>query len=427
MINSIWYLTVVLSVWGWSFGGIPLPGIGTIYPFRILLPILAVILFFRSKKSDWGIDRHTWLTILPLSAFMLLHGALSILWSADRMTTLKAVMNLGYILLFLLVFFRIAAKNRSVLHNTLLALSANMAAILLFALFECLSGKYLFSAIDAAAYGQVTNPFGFHCPAVCFQNTNNLAFNIVMTTPIMLFAADELLKIGVWKKLLIKTAVILLSAFVILNTDSRLAYFGYPLVLLVYFFLRLRVKAVKIVIACVALVAVAGAGVFFADKMIGKIPKPASGTSTVNSFLLHIHDRSARMRATMIVKALRVVRDTYGLGQGAKNSEQLVKSYTDLPQVRITAFHQFYGELAAEYGVLPFAFFVMFQVLSLIMSVRLYRRSSDNRNLAICCIAGNVGFIVASFFCSSAMFLYIMWIQFALWSFAMGAGRVNKA
>lgn len=421
-INLLWYLAVILSVWGSSLGGVTLPGLGLIYPFRAILPILAVILLFTSKRKDWGVNKGTWLTVLPLSLFMLLHGALSLLWSSNQLNTVKAVVNLAYILLFALVFYRMVMNDKRIFHNTLLVLSLNIIILMLLGVFECFSGIRLLNT----KYLDVVNNLGLHFPSVCFENTNNFAFNIILFTPIIMFVLDEVLKLDIWKKWLIKISIILLSAFVLLNTGSRLSFITYPVVLFVYLVVRMKGKTLKMILVYASAAALVAIGIFATGKLIGTsdTPSPSTGvkvsaSDTLRKSIVNIKDRSTRVRAIMLVKALYVTRDTYGLGKGAKNSAQLVKSYTSMPSITVTDYHFFYAELIAEYGVIPFAFFIVFQLLSIIVSLKLYRRSPDNRNLAACSIAGSIGFVIASAFCSSAMFVYGMWIQFLLWSYVM--------
>jgi O-antigen ligase len=438
VINALWYLTIILSIWGSSLGGITLPGLGLLYPFRIVLPLLALLLLIKTKKNDWTILKKTWLTILPLALFMLLHGMLSLIWTSNQMNTLKAIINLFYVALFIVVFFLMINNDRKMFNNTLLVLAINFSFILVLAVIECFFGVYLFSEAAKASYVPLLNNFGLHYPSVCFDNTNNLAFNLTLTMPFMIYAVDAILPIKTWKKRLIIAIIFLVTAFIMFNTSSRLGYISYPIIVLGYALVKIRKQAISIIsfsmiiliLIVVELAAFQKLGQSISDMPNNLNQQNENSDKDINTediTNLVVDDHSVQVRMNMVIKALRVTRDTYGLGIGTKNSINQLRKYSDLPRTRITDYHMFYAELLAEYGVIPFLYFIVFQFMALFRAIWLFLHSDKHKELAFCCIAGIIGFVFASAYCSSSMFLYIMWIQFALWSFVINEySKVKK-
>jgi teichuronic acid biosynthesis protein TuaE len=420
LIDILWYFTAIFAIWSASLGGISVPMVGLLYPFRIIAVLLTVILLFKSKKTDWKIKKSTCFTIIPLVVYMTLHAILSLIWSQDQLRTARAILNFIYVAMFLFQFFRMVRDKRT-FHNFLIALSLNFVVLLLLGIYETYSGNYLFNDPAGIDVSWRTNAYHVFYPVVCFTNPNDFAFVISLTTPFMLYLLDEAFKIKKWQRTAGKLAVIALTFFNMMNTCSRLGYITYFIVMAIYLFLQIRKSIVEAVVmgALTCIVVLSLTGMIDINLHVGTSADGVSNNVEPIT-VVNEQDTSTSIRLILIEKGLRVTRDTWGLGAGAKNSPVYMARYTDIPSSEdfgITDYHFFYMELLAEYGVIPFLMFLCFQAGAFSAAIYILRKKPELRWLAVCTLPGIVGFVFASANCSSSMFIYIMWIQFAVWSF----------
>lgn len=417
IVDVLWYSTAIFAIWGSSLGGIAFPALGLLYPFRLVAAALFIILLFRYRKADWGIGRQSWFTILPILGYMVLHSLLSLIWSASMVTTAKAVLNFLFVAVFLVMFLSIV-RDKKQFDRLMIALSANFLVILFVGLYEAFSNNYLFCDPAGVDMAWRTNAFGLSYPVVCFTNPNDFAFTISLTVPLMLYVLDEALPLKGWLRAVLKVLVIVLSFFVMMQTCSRLGYIVYFLAIGLY--MAIQIKKSRLETAVLALLAVflvlALTGtikVKFELKVQGKI-RGAEPITEISQ-----EDTSTSIRLTLIEKGLRVTRDTWGLGAGAKNSPAIMARYTDIPATEdfgITDYHFFYLELMADYGVIPLVALLCLQGGAFFAAIYVLRKKRELRWLAVASLPGVVGFALASGNCSSSMFVYAMWIQFAIWS-----------
>ncbi len=417
IIEFLWYSTAVFAIWGSSLGGISIPAVGLIYPFRMAAALLFVLLIWKNRKEGWGLNRRSWYTILPVLGYMILFSIMSLLWVGDRLVTAKAILNFLFIAAFLVMFFNIVREKKQ-LDRLLIVLSANFAVILLIGVYEAFSNNYLFCDPAGVDMAWRTNAFGLSYPVVCFTNPNDFAFSISLTVPLMLYVLDEALKLRDWQRVLLKTLVILVSFFVMMHTCSRLGYIVYFVVMGIYVgvqFKKSRLETVVLALLAVFLVlSLTGA---IKPKIEVKVPGKIRGAEPITE--VSAEDTSTVIRLTLIKKGLRVTKDTWGLGAGAKNSPAIMKRYTDIPKSEdfgITDYHLFYMELMADYGVIPLAALILLQGGAFFAAIYVLRKKKEQRWLAVVSLPGVVGFALASANCSSSMFVYMMWIQFAIWS-----------
>lgn len=413
LVEIFWYSVAIFAIWGASLGGVSVPGLGLLYPFRIVSVLLAVFLLFKSNKQDWNIGRKTWFTVFPLVLYLLLFSAVSVFWAADREKTVKTVLNFLYVALFLLLFFR-NVKDKKSLDRFLTAISLGFLAILLLGVYETFSGNYLFADPSGVDVSYRTNAYGAFYPVVCFTNPNDYAFAISMITPFMLYVLDEALKWKRWQRTTGKLVVVALSFFNMMNTCSRLGYLVYFVVMMIYLGLQIRKSVIEtaflLVLSCVVALSLAGA---FKVDMSNKNSHHRKADPITG---IGAQDTSTKIRLSLLEKGLRVTRDTRGLGAGAKNSPAYMAKYTDLPDYGVTDYHFFHMEILADYGVIPLVMLLLFQAGAFAAAVVVLRRKPEQRWLALCVLPGTVGFTLASANCSSCLFLYGMWMQFAVWS-----------
>ena len=52
MLNWLWYITVILSIWGAALGGVKVLGIGVITPFRIVILITRAVSYNKVRQKE---------------------------------------------------------------------------------------------------------------------------------------------------------------------------------------------------------------------------------------------------------------------------------------------------------------------------------------------------------------------------------------
>ena len=416
IMEILWYSTAVFSVWGSSLGGISVPFFGLLYPYRVLVAVLLIVVMVKSKKADGLFGRHMLFTILPVLAYMILHSIVSLLWAQDQIRTVKAILNYFFVAAFLILFFRFA-KDRKSLNRLLIAVSINMVAILLVGVFESFSNIYLFCDPAGVDVSSRLNAYGLSFPVVCFTNPNDFAFVLSLSSPLMLYVLDESLELKRWLRVTGKILVIALTFFVTMQTSSRLGYIVYFLIMGIYLLMQLRKSCIEAVflLSLATTLVMTAAGIVKIDFR----PKPAVASPVKVSepiTAISQEDESSQIRLALLQQGLLVTRDTWGLGAGAKNSPKFMARYQNAETKGIVDYHFFYMELLADYGVIPLLLFLCFQAGAFLSAITILRRQPENRWMALLCLPGVVGFTLASANCSSSMFIYMMWFQFALWS-----------
>lgn len=416
ILDVLWYFTAILAVWGASLGGVSVPMLGLLYPFRIVAAILFIFLIFKSKIEDWKISKNTWFTIIPVLIYMLLHSLISLIWAQDQLKTVKAILNFAFVAIFLFMFMRFV-KDKKSLDRLLIALSANFFIILAIGIYEAFTSDYHFADPAGVDISWRANAYGVSYPVVCFTNPNDFSFAITLTLPLVLYVLDEALLLKKWQRTFGKMLIIAMAFFNIMHTCSRLGYIVFFVVLAVYLIMQFRksiqetlflgLLAIFLLLSMTQIIQID----YGVDEKDGKA-QPLT--------MIGATDTSTQIRILLLKQGLRVTRDTLGLGAGAKNSPAFMARYPDMEETGgITDYHFFYMELLADYGVIPLLMLLCFQGGAFYVSIYILRKRPEDRWMAICSLPGIVGFTLASGNSSSNMFVFVMWIQFAIWSLMM--------
>lgn len=182
---ACWLATVFASFFGSYLLPITVPIIGTLFAFRILLPVtfvLYVIWAVRNRKPFWrGISTlEKWCDIF--GAVLLLYGAISLFRAIEFMWTFRRLFNLTFDLLFFWMTMRMLCIP-TVRKWTMNVCGIMLGLLIVLGLYEVFFGGIVDPAYDEIKRVYIFNEI-FQYPIVFSGNTNNYA-----ATLIFLFAA----------------------------------------------------------------------------------------------------------------------------------------------------------------------------------------------------------------------------------------------
>lgn len=121
----------------------------------------------------------------------------------------------------------VASLNKKELEYFVDSISFLTLFIMIIAINEIIFGEYvLFNNSD---FIDVINKYGFYYPGVAFANPNDLAQYLVCTVPLIVLREFDR------KKIIFPVIVIVLTLFILFNTNSRLSIISFTMVLLSYF------------------------------------------------------------------------------------------------------------------------------------------------------------------------------------------------
>ena len=468
-----WLLTVFTSFFNSYFLSVSLPVVGTLFPFRIMLPITAVLYFIWVIKNREPIWRGTsalekWCYILV--AILLLYGAVSLLRAMDFSWSFRRLFNLCFDLCFFFLMLRLC-RNKQLLKATLMVLFVMLAVISLLGIYEVFFGGIVNDAYDDFKRLYVFNGL-FQYPIVFSGNTNDYATTLIFLYVVLLLAV---LRKGIEIRKREYVWIVLMGTvvyFLALAGDSRLCeacFFLLVVGMFLYFLLcqkrRIRIAVLLILgILCVEFIVqyryivppiqqyLSEVQAYQAEQTdtpesVSAEPVPSEnadhevqqptlvlgdqGKQTLEEQFFDTDEEtgekalrdegSAGIRVHLLLHAFDCIKESYGLGVGLGNTETLaaqrgvVPEWADKPQNSI---HCFLARLGADYGIFALVplCVIAFLLLKRIVQLLVYGIRSRNRN--------HVAYAVLFFFCiviypilstasSDAQDIIPMWIYLA--------------
>lgn len=185
-----WAVTVFSSFFGSYLLPIPMPGLGSIFLFRMALPIAAVLYILyavREKEAVWrGVSAlEKWCYVF--AAVMVLYAAASLFRAMDFTRTFRTLFNLCFDMCFFLLMLRLC-RDRQMRRVTLYAAAAAVAILCLIGIYEVFCGgifnpKYN----DFKRFEFFTGIY--QLPVASFENTNDYASSLIFCLAAVLLAA----------------------------------------------------------------------------------------------------------------------------------------------------------------------------------------------------------------------------------------------
>lgn len=390
-----WIATVFSSFLGPVLFPVTLPAVGTVYLFRVLLPVSAVLYALyaaREKERIWRDASAAERWCYVLIAVMLIYGAASLPRALDLGFTFRRLFNLCFDLCFFFLLLRLGRNKR--LRGAVLVTCALSAALLF------LLG--LLQTLTAPPYDSETNRFhyffflkGVHmAPDVGFGNPNDYAAAMVFTAAVLLPPAAALWKRAGRAAYWAAAAGIVLLYYVVAADRARLVAAGFWILLAAFilFLLLSDRKRLWIPLVSLALMGCVWLGTQYryimpsvreyiaqmeeyrrqeqsGEAQPGQAAPPKLQIRTEPSQTFEEQffteneetgekelrqEGSGGIRARMLLHAFRCFRESYGLGVGLGNTETLaprrniVPGWADGTQNNV---HCFIARILADFGI----------------------------------------------------------------------------
>lgn len=255
-----WLLTVASSFFGPYLLPVPVPLVGTLYPFRVLLPVTALLYLvwaIRRKDAFWrdvsALEKWCWVLI----ASMILYGAASLFRAIDLGWTFSRLFNLCFDLCFFFLMLRLC-RNKQLFRATLLVCGVVLALL-------CLVGVYeiFFGGVFNDRYDDHLRIFLFtrllQYPVGPYYNTNDYACAITFAGALLLLVAG-----WNWERLKPRHQWLLVTGFALLYflavcSTARLVIFSVYILLAgwaVFLLIRDRKRLWLIAVALAAILCV---------------------------------------------------------------------------------------------------------------------------------------------------------------------------
>lgn len=394
-----WLLTVFFSFWGSSILSFSVPLVGKLFPFRIFLPITALlylIWMLRGNDRIWKDSTLLEKCVYGFIAILVLYGIASLPRALDFMWTFRKLFNLSLDLCFFFLMLRLCRKPE-VRKATL-----SVCFLMLLVLMAMGSYEIFFGGIVNPAYnGDRCQDFTlflsrFQYPVVFSGNTNDYA--ILLTFFYALFSLSSLREQHPSRA--VHIAVTVFTYFLLLATRSRLCLLAFWLLILAQLCAwlvqgrRAAMRSSAILLLCLCCVWFSNqyryivppiqayiaqmteyreqAGTFSPSETPGgplappkpslQIGDPRQETLDEQFFAVDEEtgekmlreDDSAGVRTLLLLHAWNCFRGSYGLGVGLGNTETLAAQqmiHSNWAGHSQYSIHCFLARLAADCGV----------------------------------------------------------------------------
>jgi teichuronic acid biosynthesis protein TuaE len=379
----------------------------TLFPYRILLPIAALIFFVRWVKSrELGLFANQ--AVKPALMFCLFwigFALLSMTWSLSITDAVKDIFFLvsGLFFIFLFVYLFTGIKDYIALHYIWLIVMVFMIALGFWNYFT--QQQLPVSRLHNAAL------YVRHRPTAVFTNENDFASYLALSF-FMALGAFHYSKYY-WVKLI---AIFLAgsSLFQILATSSRanLLAVGIGLFVWALFFTTIKEKRILVILGGVGLVF---ASILFyqqildAVNVVWKLIGSAftlGGTGATDS---------TSIRVNLLINAAIFIASSGGIGIGAGNIELYMKLFSELSTAGIVNIHNWWAEILVHYGTLVFAGYIILYPWLIKELFKLFwaSKTSEDKMISLSLCTSLAAFSLASISPSSLMTLNYSWILFA--------------
>lgn len=361
-----WLLTVFSCFFGSSVLVVKIPHIPALYPFRVLVPLTAVLYLawaIREKRNPWKMGTFLQRMSYVLCAILLVYSTLSLRWAVD----ISFSSPIWITLCFDLVFFALSLElcsDRKLFSRTVKCSVGALLIQFVMGIWEVFRG-----GIFSSRYNHIFVWFGqyYTSPAVTTGNPNDYAMVLVFTLGlVLLYWAWEGHK---EKYNWIPVALAAVAYFLIYSTLGRLCTLSFW-ILMAAFALRLLVseKQVRRLLVLLAVlmgivIGVTAYGDHYTQQMNSQRPEnqivretePAlkdeiftvdeeTGETQLNLAL------SGGIRVELLIRAGECFVRSKGMGVGVGNTAQYAKLDADR-RGGVWGIHCFLARMSADFGI----------------------------------------------------------------------------
>lgn len=399
-IEYLWYIVITTAIWGTTLGGISVPGLGTMSPYRILIIILIGMIISVKLRNKSKIKKSN-LILLTISLVLLVYNLFFVLDSNnDPINMIQKLLNYAFGIM-LIIIGKIVVVDKKIFIRTIKILIINLLVISIWGIYESFTGNYVFPVNERT--GLRLNTFGLYSPVVCFFNTNGFATFYAIMIP-------WIYSISIFKNKLLtitfKFGIVILSVVLSVLAGARAAC----MLILAFILLRIiwglrdRKKAIFAILVVISIIIACGT-----------IWKEQTDVILNEIFSINSEDNSTNIRITIMKNGIRELEKSKYIGIGMGNFENKMKDYNNTQGVFSS--HNLIVELLVENGI------VLFLVI-LITFLNMFRKLVEKyteQNMLGKSVMINVLFLIIAFpiltSINSTTYAYMpMWIMVMLFS-----------
>ncbi|WP_226536035.1 O-antigen ligase family protein [Fictibacillus halophilus] len=420
--NKWWENTFYLFIISAFFGPAILSysiGPFSLFPFRILFPIMALVflyLYFKDSVFTWN-RIHT-KKVLMLLLFWIIYAFLSLLWvksiSQGIMDLIFLSMGIGII--YFIVFFSIGKKHFYYLY---IIWVASFAVILGIGVINHVLKIHLpISRIYTA------NPIYSYIPTSVFVNENDFASFISLS---IFFILSGILY---YKNTMVRIAgilLILVSVYMLEVTSSRANILA-VLIGLGFWFLFLTKTKLKNKLLFWSTFGAGIVSVLFFDKvesLFNAVFQLISSLVVTSGS----DETSTDIRINLLKNSMIFLQNTFGFGVGTGNSDVYMKNFAEYPTGNIVNVHNWWIEILVNYGVVIFTLYCLFYFY-LLKELYVINRDIPEQSLlklfSVALLLAMVVFPLSSVSPSSQIALNYFWVLYGFVIAFINYYRVNE-
>ncbi|MBC1435172.1 O-antigen ligase family protein [Listeria rocourtiae] len=384
--EMIWIILVVASFFG---SILSVPGYESLFLYRILLPVQALLFLLTWKDWSW-LDRRVRGLLLLLIGWLIV-AAVTLIWAQYQVPGFR---NLYYIIeaIYLISTGIYYLDSKRKLERLALLVFGVIIINIGVGIYEITTGLHLKKSALVGAVGNIQ-----FLPTGTFFNPNDLASFLVLFLPVVLVYMRSETIIGK----IVKIVLSLLCIYIIVETQSRIA-----LVLIVgILFILILKKSWK-----------CGVMILLAMPLLLQLPAMQEVIEQVNKTYTE-KNNSTDFRLEITNYTWQTVLESHFIGVGPGNVQMKLSQYFPVDEQNEEgniSVHNFLLEVLANYGLLSALCFFLFLYFVWYFSFRLWRANKTKESWHMLPLIISVAFPFISFASSTTLEKSYVWISFGI-------------
>jgi teichuronic acid biosynthesis protein TuaE len=372
----------------------------TLFPYRVILVVLAAFLFFKVVRKDISLSGHFQIPFVYLFLLIwILYGFLALSWSADLTSGLKEMITLTTEIM--VIFFVTILFKREENYFEFFTLWIVMGFLLIGIGFV---EHFLHHHLPVS---RIYTAFAYQqgIPTAVYENENDYGSFLGLLSFFYLSLAKNG-KVVIYR--LVGIFGFLSAVYLIIVTQSRANYIGVFLGCIVWFIVFLsRKQKLASVWSAIILIPVVAAYDLKKIRSFGSFLSKQFSSITSGDVT-----SSVPVREHLLANAKVFIENSFGFGVGPGNIEYYQKNYPVYETFGAYNPHNWWFEIFSQYGFLIITGYIL---MFLFLFVALFRVWKRQKNVLIseALICGMVAFIMASISPNSFIGLNYNWVFMA--------------